>query len=1077
MRIHRLRVTDFAGIREADVEFGPGLNVLYGPNDLGKSTLAEAIRLALLLPCTSTHIDDYVPWSGGQNPVVELTFESEAQRIWRVRKEFRKSGTATLEESKNGVDFDEVERARKVDGTLREILRWGIPEPGGTGGSKGLPSSFLATVLLSTQANVTAILSESLNDDSIGTGKERIAAALQAVAQDPLFLALLNATQARRDQAYTEKGARKSAKGSPFKEASDRVREARDAKERLQQAVDDSAAVEKELVELTATRDWRENAVNAAKQRVKLLEQLAEQSAVRLAAAEEVRRAREAVERIQTLDGEIRTAEENLRTFALDVTNAEEALKAARRQHEDATVTLQQAQNAAAADGTDAQTKLTFRLQSLELSRNESERKGREARQRIEAVQAAEKLVAAAATAAAGYQVLRSETEAARDAHNAAVTGAQERRTQLERLDLLERGHAMRTAEAHVAAARTAVAQAAMLRSQLEQETGALDVLSSARDAITVPAIASLRSLRELENTLAGARGALSVGFVVTVTPRRAIDMRVAADGKPAVNTTTAEAMELEANAAIDLGVGDVADIRIRGGHRDTQDIVRALEMRWKEEVEPLLAAAGAADLNGLAAWIEERQALDTAITLKESGLASLRERLASLADASDTLSASAARLEASRAALGDASVASLMTEIEALGDDPAVSLRAMKQEGSTALEIARQALTRTATAVTLAEDRLLRAKATWEEAVAVRDAESVKFPEGLSFELSAAQSAAAAAADEQEKIAAEKTSIENAIAEQTARLADDVRTARAAATLAQERREHAETTHTNVVKKHAGEEGRLETLRKQRELQDLQSAEEVWRNASDDYSRLPVPTEEVTPADVLNARNKEAAATEDLKRTVGEIHKAQGRLEQVGGAVARERLREAEEACKRVEDHEHEVELEYEAWLLLLQQMKEADAAQASNLGQALAPALTGHFEKLTEKRYDGVSLTAQLGTDGVVVGGVLRTPDRLSVGTREQLSTLYRLSLAEYLGTALVLDDQLVQSDESRMDWFRALLADKARVFQIIVFTCRPSDYLEASALAQTGQAPTTSMTGGVVRATDLAAVIRRR
>ena len=54
MKIRRLRVNDFAAIREADIEFGPGLNVLYGPNDLGKSTLADAIRLALLLPHTST---------------------------------------------------------------------------------------------------------------------------------------------------------------------------------------------------------------------------------------------------------------------------------------------------------------------------------------------------------------------------------------------------------------------------------------------------------------------------------------------------------------------------------------------------------------------------------------------------------------------------------------------------------------------------------------------------------------------------------------------------------------------------------------------------------------------------------------------------------------------------------------------------------------------------------------------------------------------------------------------------------------------------------------------------------------
>ena len=78
---------------------------------------------------------------------------------------------------------------------------------------------------------------------------------------------------------------------------------------------------------------------------------------------------------------------------------------------------------------------------------------------------------------------------------------------------------------------------------------------------------------------------------------------------------------------------------------------------------------------------------------------------------------------------------------------------------------------------------------------------------------------------------------------------------------------------------------------------------------------------------------------------------------------------------------------------------MKEADAAQASNLGFALVPAIAEHFSKLTRERYRTVSLTAQLETQGVVVAGGVRSASHLSVGTREQLSTLFRISLAEYL------------------------------------------------------------------------------
>jgi uncharacterized protein YhaN len=103
------------------------------------------------------------------------------------------------------------------------------------------------------------------------------------------------------------------------------------------------------------------------------------------------------------------------------------------------------------------------------------------------------------------------------------------------------------------------------------------------------------------------------------------------------------------------------------------------------------------------------------------------------------------------------------------------------------------------------------------------------------------------------------------------------------------------------------------------------------------------------------------------------------------------------------------------------------------------------------------------------------VRGTEHISVGTREQLSTLYRLSMAEYLCTAVVLDDQLVQSDVTRMDWFRALLAEKAHSFQILVFTCRPGDYLAASAMVPKGKTVHRDTDGGFVRAVDLGRAVR--
>ena len=60
---------------------------------------------------------------------------------------------------------------------------------------------------------------------------------------------------------------------------------------------------------------------------------------------------------------------------------------------------------------------------------------------------------------------------------------------------------------------------------------------------------------------LAGARGALNVGLVVTVTPSRPIDIRVTKDGTVADPALTAEALEVEVNAEVDIDIGDVAAV------------------------------------------------------------------------------------------------------------------------------------------------------------------------------------------------------------------------------------------------------------------------------------------------------------------------------------------------------------------------------------------------------------------------------------------------------------------------------------------------------------------------------------
>jgi len=121
VRLVRITVDDFQCIEHAEVDLGAGLNVLYGPNDLGKSSLAAAIRNVLLLPHGSSAYERLVSWQSGGAPRVALTFSTEPQRVWRVTKTFGTGsvGSSRLEFSRDGVSFSTDATGREVDGKIR----------------------------------------------------------------------------------------------------------------------------------------------------------------------------------------------------------------------------------------------------------------------------------------------------------------------------------------------------------------------------------------------------------------------------------------------------------------------------------------------------------------------------------------------------------------------------------------------------------------------------------------------------------------------------------------------------------------------------------------------------------------------------------------------------------------------------------------------------------------------------------------------------------------------------------------------------------------------------------------------
>jgi DNA repair exonuclease SbcCD ATPase subunit len=1072
MRLNKLYVTNFGGIKSAEVEFGPGLNVLHGPNDLGKSTLVEAIRLGLLLPHGSTHGERFVGWSGGPEPEVEITFASELQRIWRVAKKFGKDGSSALYESRDGVDFVEAARGRAVDGKLRELLGWGIPEPGGRDGARGIPTSFLATALLSPQGDVGAVLKASLKDDLVASGKERIARALEAMAQDPRFVEVLRKTQERWEEGFTPKGMKSRAQGSVFKRAADLVNQTQAEMEGLQQLVVQSEDARKLMNDLGDQKTRIQEHHAEVSSQVETLERLAGETAHRVAAWEKVREAQEDLHRIKGIATDTENLERDTQGLMQAAVTAAQALATAKAGHTEAVAALKSAE--AAVQAQPSQSAVTA---ELKLRGAEAEQRANRAEHGIEAAQEAQKLVEAVKTAEGEIEERRGSARLAAEAESEAAKKLAAANEALQRCDVLERAIDLEAAEACVAKAEKNVEAEARLGRRLATLSAELDDLRTRRAAINVPAAGALGPMRQLESELAAARGALDVGLVARVLPKRPVDLRVGTDGHGAQYIAKTDPIDIEADAEVDLDIGDVATIQIRGGRREAQARVLKLQDRWRSEVEPHLAAAGAPDLAGLDAVREKARELDTAIRERDIESETLRTDIAGLAGAAGALQQATAHAVACRSALRDIDPRSVACDLEALGADPVVGLRTRRAGLSAATDSTRRDAGEARAARMLEDDRVLQSTDKLNATVAVRDPALTAFPDGVEVALSAARCALAAAGKDRDDVTARLAALESEFEQKKARLEQAVTEARASEGQAAGGIEEAERLNTAAANTLAKEQGRLVELKRRLEAEDIGTAGTKLQDAMAAHEALPVPAKEVTEDEVIAARRGRDELLLDLEEHERAIERARGALQHVGGAVAGERLKEAKEAFECAVRQEKEIEVDYDAWKLLLETLKEADATQASNLGQALAPAIAMGFQELTRRRYDGMQLTAELDTSGILVAGAVRPLEHISVGTREQLSTLYRLALAEYLRSTIVLDDQLVQSDGHRMEWFRALLVEKAQRFQIVVFTCRPGDYLAKDALVPEGNAVHADTDEGLVRAVDLSRALHRR
>ncbi|BDZ71458.1 AAA family ATPase [Methanobacterium petrolearium] len=261
------------------IQLQDGLNILYGPNESGKTTLIDSVITTFYSKHTSGSgkIKSLKPWGTSLHPSSQITFTQNGE-IYRITKGFKDK--KSILEKRDTEIWKKIAEGDQADQQLLQLVGGQLATRGDT-----KPEQWgLGQTLWMVQG--TPIINDNLNDETLSSLQSMVGATIESDKEKKV----LNNIRSRFQEIYTDK-TKTLKKGSQLKKVGDEIKTLKNEllqsqlnnnkKDELVRKIEDTDILygrnQKNLKEAIKERDVTELEVEDARQHQKNREELESQ--------------------------------------------------------------------------------------------------------------------------------------------------------------------------------------------------------------------------------------------------------------------------------------------------------------------------------------------------------------------------------------------------------------------------------------------------------------------------------------------------------------------------------------------------------------------------------------------------------------------------------------------------------------------------------------------------------------------------------------------------------------------------------------------------------------------------------